>query len=713
MYRSLPTLVLSLLSLSPAAHAGSAPDLDPPAQPETPLPEVRVRARAQQTAKTPVPGYLAERSATATRIDLPLAETPQSISVIGAGQIRDQNAQTLQEVLRYTAGVHADVYGLDNRGDWFLLRGGSEGSTLLDGLRRPLTGWYGVVRSEPFAFERVEVLRGPSSVIAGQNGPGGVVNLVSKRPQAQSMNEVNLQAGNNAHKQVSLDLTGPLDAEGTLLYRVVALAKDSDTQVRHADEERQFVAPSLTWRPGKDASLTVYAEYQRDRSRNTEGFFPVEGTLRPGPHGYIPMDTFISEPDWDVYGGTRTRVGYQAEFHLGDAWTLRQDLRHDEVKGRQRSMYANYWEGFLADGRSLNRTWYATDDKGSITNADLLLEGRLQWGAVRHTVLLGLDGMSQTNSKKYGSGAATPLDVYTPTYGAFPHPELIGDATVTRTRQLGLSAQDQLKLGDQWVVLAGLRRDQARTEVVDSPAEGSDDAAVSRNLGVVYLAGGGWSPYANYSESFESVAGVDVHGTPFKPMRGRQFEAGVKWAPAGARFAATAAAYRLKETNRLTADPSDPSNQVQGGEVTVKGVELEANANLPAWDLVAKCAYTLAKVTGSSDPLDATLGKRVPNVPERTASLWAVHKFRVHGWPGLKAGLGLRYVGATWDGTDSLETPSNTLVDALVSYEKGAWRYALNASNLLDKTYFAACLNRGDVWFGTRRKVIATLSYRF
>ncbi|MBZ8144027.1 TonB-dependent siderophore receptor, partial [Rubrivivax gelatinosus] len=190
-----------------------------------------------------------------TRTDTPLNEIPMSISVITAEQVRDQNAQTIQEVLRYTAGVSADVYGLDNRGDWFSLRGGSEGSTLVDGLRRPLSGWYGVVRDEPFAFERIEVLRGPSSVITGQNGPGGVVNLVSKRPQAEAAREVQVQVGNNDHKQIAADLTGPLTEDGRLAYRVLALRRDSGTQVEHADIERTLFAPSLQWQATPDTRL--------------------------------------------------------------------------------------------------------------------------------------------------------------------------------------------------------------------------------------------------------------------------------------------------------------------------------------------------------------------------------------------------------------------------------------------------------------------------
>lgn len=686
---------------------------------EMTLPEVPVRTDAvREVATGPVAGYVARRSATGTRTDTPISEVPQSISVISSTQILEQNAQTMQEALRYTAGVHADVYGLDNRGDWFNLRGGSEGSTLLDGMRMPLTGWYGVVRNEPYAFERIEVLRGPASVMAGQNGPGGVVNLVSKRPLAETRREVTVQLGEDRHRQVAADLGGALDEDGSLQYRLVALGRESDTQVKHADQERQYFAPSLTWQPDAATSLTVHAQYQHDESRNTEGFFPLEGTLYRGPAGFIPIDTFVSEPDWDAYGGHRTRFGYAFSHRFDDTWTIRHDLRHDRVKGRQRSMYANFWEGLLADGRSVNRSWAATEDESRITNADLLLEGRFSSGRLQHTLLLGMDAMKFDSSRLYWSGSAPALDVYAPVYGNFVHPVLSGATAIagssgdTRTRQFGLLLQDQMRIDERWVVVAGLRRDQAKNEVSNSTAESSDDTVWSKNLGLVLLAGD-WSPYVSYSESFEAVGGGDIFGSAYKPKRGKQVEAGVKWSPGDERIRATAAVYRLKETNRLADDPTNPLNQIQKGEVTVQGLELEAVATLSAWDVVASYTYTDSEVSGSSDSNDPTLGKRLANVPEHMAKLWAVHTFGAYGLPQLRAGLGVRYVGKTWSDSNALVTPSNTLLDAMASWDEGAWRFALNVSNLADKTYLATCLDRGDCWFGTKRKAVASLTYRW
>ncbi|MDR6840097.1 TonB-dependent siderophore receptor [Pseudoxanthomonas sacheonensis] len=680
--------------------------------------------------KGEVEGYVTERSGV-MKTDAPLNETPQSITVISKEQIRDQNAQTMQEVLRYTAGVRSEMYGLDNRGDWFTLRGGSEGSVLLDGLRVPLTGWYGVVRNEPYAFERIEVLRGPASVIAGQNGPGGVVNLVSKRPQQTAQREISVQVGNDSHKQVAVDLTGPLNTDGTLLYRLVALGKDSGTQVDHADDKRTFIAPSLTWKPADGTTLTAYAEYQKDETGNTNGFFPIVGTLRSAPNGKIPYDTFISEPDWDYYGGTRKRIGYEFEQKLSDNWTLRHHLRHDDIDGKMRTMYAAWWEGFVdatgaadPDGTYLNRFWYFTDDTARINNADLLFEGDLTLGRTRHTLLVGVDAMnSRMRQVSWGDGLATPLDVYNPVYGTFPLPAYLDTPatdTYTRVRNVGLLVQDQIKFDDRWVLVAGLRHDRARTDTLvtyegaQTPSH-AEDSATSKNLGLVYLADGGWSPYLSYSESFEPVAGTDSSGNAFKPKRGKQAEAGVKWSPDDGRITAAAAIYQLKEKNRLSTDPADINESIQRGEVTVKGLELEVAANLTAWDLIASYTYMDARQTtvGEDAASLAYLDKQLSGIPKHSAAVWALHKFDGYGVAGLKAGAGVRYVGKTSDGIDVTTTPSSTLLDLMLSYETGPWRLALNVANATDKTYIATCLDRGDCWFGTKRKAIATIGYRW
>ena len=708
----LPFPVLATLAI--AANL-AAQDPAPPASPAptgpreeiVELDELVVTARAEKS-------YVATRSSVGTRTGAPIEETPQSISVVTSDFLRDINAQNIQESLRYTAGVRAEMYGVDNRGDWFTLRGGSEGSTLLNGLRLPLAGYWGNVRNEPYAFEQIEILRGPGSVMAGQNGPGGVINLVSKTPQAAPKGEVSFQVGNYETFQAAFDVTGPVNDSGTVLYRVVALARDGETQVDHTKDERQFIAPSLVWKISERTTLTVLTEFQHDFSNNNVGFFPWQGMILPAPNGPVPDSTFIGEPAWDKYEGTRYRVGYNLENKLNDTWTLSHGARFDHVDGAIRGMYANFWEGgFLPDGRSVNRTWYADNTEAETAVADLKAVGEFESGAVEQTVLLAFDYVFNENAVSGASGAATPLDVYTPAYGAFPlPPRVFAPENKTATSQFGFTVQDQIKVDRRFVFVPGLRYDIARADAVGA---GYDTDALTGRFGVVYLAPRGWAPYVSYSESFEANGGADTSGNAFDPRRGDQIELGVKWTAADKRFTSGAAVYELHETNRLTEDPFDPTNQVPRGEVAVRGFELEAAANIQAWQLIANYTYTDAQVTDGTTPGDPQLDQQLQGIPLHSFATWVVYKFDDLGVKGLRAGLGVRYVGASEDGTGNalIDTPSNTLWDGLIAYDRGAWSYALNASNLFDKEYVATSLSRGDSWFGARRKVAATATYRW
>ena len=492
--------------------------------------------------------------------------------------------------------------------------------------------------------------------------------------------------------------------------------RDSDTQVDHAKDERQFIAPSLTWLPNEDTSFTLLTEYQHDWSNNTTGFFPWSGMILPAPNGPIPDDTFIGEPEWDKYEGTRHRVGYAFDHKINDTWSLSHNVRYDHVEGDIRGMYANFWEGgfILPDGRSLNRTWYIDHTDTEAANSNLNLVGNFEHGRFEHTVLLGADVLWSVNDVKGVSGAGTPLDVYTPTYGTFPQPVAVfGPSDRSRANEYGLTVQDQIKFAKRWVVVGGLRYDNIESTV--SGGTGYKDDALTTRAGLVFLADGGWSPYASYSESFQGAPGVDFGGDAFKPLRGEQIEAGLKWAPANGRFSAGLAAYTLKETNRLTDDPANVGFSVQQGEVTVDGFEIEGAARFELWDLLANYTYADAYLSESSIAADPALKQRLQGIPEHSAAAWVVHKFDYLGAKGFRIGLGIRYVGLTEDGTGNniLNTPSYTLWDGLVSYERGPWTYSLNASNLFDKQYIATSLSRGDSWFGFRRKVVGSVAYRW
>ncbi|QLA80692.1 TonB-dependent siderophore receptor [Acidovorax sp. JMULE5] len=713
----------ALLALCGAAHAQQATPTVPtaPAAPaaEKALAPVTVSAGAEQESPTaPVTGFVAKRALSATKTDTPLIETPQAISVITRDQMEAQGVQTLRQVTAYTAGAVSNYF--DSRQDTFKARGGDV-TQYLDGMVR-FIGYWNDTRPDPYTLERVEFLRGPSSVLYGQGSVGGVLNLTSKRPQAETQREVQVQLGSNARKQLAADMTGKLTQDGEWLYRLVAVGRDSDTQVDHVRDDRVVIAPTVTWKPSAATSLTLQLTHQKDKSGSLIGFFPWQGTQLPNHYGQIPTNTFISEPGWDRYNSESTSWGYLFSHQIDSAWTVRQNLRRSVSNVDYRTLYTSFAANtalgrparpvFNADNRTVLRDASWTLGNARMLLVDTQVEGKLRWGETEHTVLGGLDVQRNHWGQQSWRAVAPAIDVYNPVYGNFTAPPASALARVpsVEQRQLGFYAQDQIKWG-RWTATLGLRHDNAKSDTEGRPAAASDDKAWSKRAGVTYQMDGGWAPYAGYSESFQPLGGANAYGTPFKPQRGEQWEAGVKWQPPGQGINAFAAVYQLREKNRKTTDPTNPLNSLQIGEVKVKGFEAEVQASLARnWDFTVGYAFTDAKISRSNT---GDQGQPVASTPRHTASAWLSHRFASEGRGGWTVGAGVRYTGSQWSGTSAISTPAATLADAMVAYDAGDWRVAFNVVNLADKVHITQCLARGDCFYGQARTYTLTSTYRF
>ena len=672
------------------------------------LREIRVDASAEtETATTPVIGYRARNAVTATKTDTPLSETPQSVTVVTRDQIVDQGATNVQDALNYAAGVRSDAYGLDSRTDSVRIRG-ADPAEFLDGLRKT-NGYYTAnARTEPYTLERIEVLRGPSAMLFGQGSTAGVVNLVTKRPLTETQREIGVEFGSFGRKQIQTDLTGSLTADGDWSYRLIALQRKSDTQVDHVPDDRSLLAPSLTWRPSAATSLTFQGLYQKDKSGSSSQFLPWTGTLLPSRNGQLSSSTFIGQPG-DHYDTERKTLGYLLEHRFNDQWTVRQNVR---VARNDVSYLSAYGDSFSLPGgwgadpvnqRLQGRFYYNEQRRVDTLNADQHVEGRLNTGAVQHQLLAGLDVARFKTRSATGSdasvnfGGSLPLiDAYQPVLTPAAAPTLV-DAPVNTLRQTGLYLQDQMKL-DSWIVVAGLRHDRVndRTEGADA----RDDIATTQRLGLMYALPGGWSPYLSYSESFTPQSPT-ASGMRLKPLRGEQVEAGVKYEPAGGAVTFNAAVYDLKEKNRTTSPLPNVINQL--GKTRNRGVELEARgAATSALDVIANYTYT-------------DLDSQLEGLPRQQASLWGRYRFAIGGQGGFSAGAGLRLLSDFRDTSSGTgpRVPGVTLVDLVLAYDTAQWRYALNVNNLTDKTYLSTCLSRGDCWFGARRNVVASATYRF
>ena len=713
----LPLLVLgAVYSLSVNAEEAKT-DKAATSKPET-LPEVKVSTSAEkETATGPVNGYVAKRAISATKTDTSILEIPQSISVITADQIEDQKAQSIQEALRYSVGVVADPYGQDSRGDSYSLRG-TEAVQYLDGLRHINTYYTETARPDPYAMERIEVLRGPSSMLYGGGGVGGIVNLVTKRPSTVAKREIGVQLGNYDRKQIQADFTGPVADSDTLFYRLVAIGRETDTQVKYAGDERTYIAPSLTWKPNDHTDFTLLTHYQRNDGRSTPQFLPWSGVLLPNPNGKLKYSTFLSEPDYDKYVSESTKVGWAFDHIFSDTWSFTQNLRYNASKNIYKQVLPSDVFNYTVDPyispyidlaqRRLNRYTSASSAQSKTFSVDNHAVASFSTANIEHKLLIGIDYNAFRKSQRDGYNFdPSDIDAYAPVYGNYT-PAVLGEAVVSRAYQTGIYVQDQLKIDRNWIATLGLRHDRAGNRGGNN--EAVVDHKVTGRYGLTYVFDNGWAPYVSYAESFTPLPGYqDVNLNALKPQEGKQWEAGIKYIPAGAKTKFTAAIYSLVDKNRPVGI-GGTNFYTQKAEVTAKGLELElTHAFANRLDVLTAYSYTDAKYTGDARPEEK--GNQVETIPKNLASLWTIKRFSIGNIDGFRSGLGLRYVGSTHDSFDVLKTPSVTLVDAMLGYDSGSWRYAVNASNLFDKEYVSTCLSRGDCWLGARRTAIASATY--
>lgn len=680
----------------------------PPASPSdaATLPAVRVTATAERdTATGPVPGYVARVSATATKTDTPVIEVPQSISIIGREEMDARGAQDVMDVVRYTPGVTTSTYGPDNRGwEYILLRGFEAGVNGIyrDGLGQPafLPTYY---LTEPYGLERVEVLRGPSSMVFGKGDAGGIVNRVSKQP-GERVREIELQYGNFQRKQLAFDLGDQVGNNTDLSYRVVGLGLDSNDQDRYPDgrklnHTRSYIAPSVRWQPNATTSLTVFGEYLR----NSTGEDPYYLT-----QNYVLYPIKVGDYSFGQLKQTSGAVGYRFETALNDSWTLRQNFRYSQIEMSRRVVWA---DSLGEDQHTLSRIARTWNNPVNLAALDTSVQGKLQYDAVRHTVLLGVDYSDQKGRQQRFIGAAPNLDLFAPVYGqAVATPTDPMNNLAQSTRQTGFYAQDQIKFGENWVVTLGGRQDHVRQLTDDYLNVGhtrQSDSAFSGRAGLTYLLGNGWAPYISHVTSFLPNSGVDANSEPFKPSRGKQVEVGVKFQPVGTRTLFTAAVFDLRKTNVVTYDPATGEGR-QVGRQRSRGIELEAKGEVaPGLNIAAAYTWLDMKVLDSADASE--VGKIPPLVPRQSASVWLDYTLG----NGLGFGGGVRYVGKRQnDEQNSTFERGVTLLDAVAHYERGPWRFALNVSNLADKKYNSICYH-GECYQGTRRTATLTARYRW
>ncbi|MDW3434540.1 ferrichrome porin FhuA [Escherichia coli] len=699
----------------------------------------------QESAWGPAATIAARQSATGTKTDTPIQKVPQSISVVTAEEMALHQPKSVKEALSYTPGVAVGTRGASNTYDYLIIRGfaadGQSQNNYLNGLKMQ-GNFYNDAVIDPYMLERAEIMRGPVSVLYGKSSPGGLLNMVSKRPTTEPLKEVQFKAGTDSLFQTGFDFSDALDDDGVYSYRLTGLARSANAQQKGAEEQRYAIAPAFTWRPNDKTNFTFLSYFQNEPETGYYGWLPKEGTVEPLPNGKrLPTD-FNEGAKNNTYSRNEKMIGYSFDHEFNDTFTVRQNLRFAQNKVSQKSVYGY---GMCSDplyssnpssspcanvpqsqwGHTLTRQYVIDNEKLENFSVDTQLQSKFATGSVDHTLLTGVDFMRMRNDidSWFGyAGSVAPSDIYNLDrsdfdFGAHPNPS--GPYRVLlKQKQTGLYVQDQAQWDKVLVTLGGRYdwADQSSFNRDYGNKSERDDKEFTWRGGVNYLFDNGVTPYFSYSESFEPASQTDANGDLFAPSKGKQYEVGVKYVPEDRPIVVTGALYQLTKTNNLMADPNGSLFSVEGGEIRARGVELEAKAALSASvNLVGSYTYTDAEYTTDTN----YKGNTPAQVPKHMASLWADYTFFDGPLSGLTLGTGGRYTGSSYgDPANSFKVGSYTVVDALVRYDlarvgMAGSNVALHVNNLFDREYVASCFNTYGCFWGAERQVVATATFRF
>ncbi|MFT4198543.1 MAG: TonB-dependent siderophore receptor [Pseudoxanthomonas sp.] len=718
--RALPAALFAILLSPLPGLAQSASDSSSAAAEDAAVDLKAVHVNAYRTAT---------HASGATKTDTPVLETPQSVSVITRDELDARGVKNLNEAVRYEAGVLGEAEGIDNRVDTIYIRGFNVGGwsnySTLDGMRLPRGGQWTTVQIDSWDLERVEVLKGPSAVLYGQLAPGGLINQISKTPDPDQAQQLRVGVDGYGAYQSAFDLGGK-GKDDRLLYRLVGLYSDGPTQIKHSDRKHWFLAPSATWRFSDDTRLTLLGIYQKDDGGSTFQFLPYQGTVVPTKYGYIKNSTFLGEPNWNVYDRQTWTAGWLFEHDFNEHWKLSQSARASHVDTLFRTVVAGTTT--LTDGRLLGRRAVQGVGAANGKTADTRLEGKFATGALRHDVLIGVDWQETDwyHNRDYASvsTSAIAIDVFDPVYTYYDFASVLTPQLHYRghNQQTGGYLQDQLSLGN-WRFTLGARYDDAKVRAYESVSYkkhfDTDDSALTKRFGALYLFDSGLAPYLSYSESFEPTSSTSStrNGDTLKATEGKQWEAGLKYQPTRVDGMVTLSAYDLRQSNVVSDDPSNTGSEayvVQTGQVRVRGLELEGRVTpLPGFSVIGAVSRMQSDILKDTE----NAGNRMIYVPDWMGSLWLDYTFQEGALAGLSIAAGTRYVGETYGDVANLYLiPSHTLYDAALRYDAGRFgatgvKLALNASNLANKRYVSTCNSATSCYYGSGRAVTATATF--
>lgn len=684
------------------------------------LPRVAVEGSAI-AADGPVDGYVAKRSTAGSKSDTPIRDIPQSVSVVGREELDDRGVvNKVDEALRYTPGVSAEPFGTDPDTDWVYIRGfdASQTGIFFDGLNLYSYG-FGGFQIDPFALERVDVLKGPSSVLYGGGNAGGIVNLVRKRPTDEPYyyTEIGINSDGNAFS--GFDISGPLGETGVANYRLTAKIAGGNGYSDYSEDLRGFIMPQVTLKPDEATELTLWAYASGlDQVHTGNGFFPYVGTVVDAPFGKLSRDSFYGEPSIDEGVYNQEMLGYDLRHVFDNGWTVSSNARYAHLYKHEIGPYLYGYVGGTptAPDYQLNRIGFEATSKVDSVALDNRAETEFDLGGAEHRFMAGLDYKYYRLDHIQAAGGATSISAVNPVYGVAQGATAVYLNQVITQRQLGAYLQDQIRFGHGWLVTLNGRADYVHTNTDNRPTAYSslyssydyDKTALSGRAGLAYEFDNGLTPYASVGTFFNPT--IAPSATPNnKPEEGEQYEVGLKYQPPGFDGSFTASLFNLNRKNVVVTDPATFLAE-QIGEVQSRGVELEGKVNLSDnWKLLAAYSYTDLEV--KEDIVAAYVGKSPYLVPQSQASLWLDYAVTTGPLEGLSLGAGIRYQGESWaDRLNTLKVPDATVFDAAIRYRKNGWEAALNVANVFDKEYVRGCGGEFTCGYGEARTVTVKIS---
>ncbi|MDF7674203.1 TonB-dependent siderophore receptor [Acetobacteraceae bacterium ESL0709] len=693
------------------------------------------------------------RASSATKTRTPIIESPQTISIVNRKEIELRAAPTVADALSYVAGVQAEPQGIDSRVDEVSVRGFGAGgfssnNNFIDGLRLPSGGQWTRTSFDPAALEQIEVLKGPSGALYGQTAPGGVINLVTKKPTRKSEGEFFLQGTGFTNLadwqgQALGDVSGALNKDETVLGRVVALVKHGDTQVKDVSLSRYYFSPSLTWRYGWQSSWTLLAQYQRDQGGSTFQFLPATGTLYRSNGHHIDNNAFIGESKWNKYDRNQALIGSFLEHHFNRFLTLRNNTRYTYIDTVYRATVLSgdtlakcppSLAGCIP-GATVRRRAVEGRGRSQGVATDTQLEGHVKTAIVRHLLLVGTDyfytDWNHSRDTVKGSLVQPVYDIFDPApsgssgFSSNLAPQVY---TATVSQQNGVYFQDQMKVQRLRVTIGG-RQDWARDNtlnVLTNRKYTTNSNKFTWRAGAVYLLPYGMAPYFSYAQSFQpevSDPSSSRTGQPFKPTTGDQYEAGMRY-QYGKSIYITFGAYQITQKNMTTPDGEaicgTSSCLVQTGKGRVRGLELEGRVNLP-WDMALIFTGTRSDARITRTNQIGQKGNYLPQAPKWMASIFVDQRIHYGFFKGIGIGGGIRYTGDSYgDTANKLSIPDYILFDTFLRYDfsesfpryKGL-TFSLNMRNIANKRFVATCTAVAACYYGQGRSMTARLEYRW